>query len=154
VEYYREYFRNKGIFDNQLYPGITEMLKQLNENNCQLYIATSKPTVFAKQILQHFKIEQFFQLVIGSNLDGSRVTKSEIIGTVKELAGGLNRDETVMVGDREHDIIGAQAHNLYTIGVAYGYGSLEELKTVQPTAIAGSVAELSILLSEGINSTT
>ncbi len=149
VEYYREYFREKGMFENQLYPGITEMLKELFENNRQLYLATSKPTVFARQILQHFKIEYLFDQVVGSNLDGSRVVKPEIIGAVSELTGGLSRDETVMVGDREHDIIGAKAHELDTIAVTYGYGSLEELKSVQPTVVVSSVAELSELLLEG-----
>lgn len=146
VEYYREYFREKGIFENQLYQGIPELLSQLQSDQRRIFLATSKPTIFAEKVLDHFSIAKYFTLVIGSNLDGSRVAKTEVIEAVCKLSGGLDRKETVMVGDREQDVIGAQAHQIDTIAVAYGYGSIQELKAVKPMAIAGTVAELRNLL--------
>jgi phosphoglycolate phosphatase len=142
VEYYRDYFRDKGIYENRLYPGIAEMLVNLEQKGMQLFIATSKPTVFARRVLEHFEIDRYFKLIIGSNLDGTRVQKAEVIKAVLNEAGGLEPENTVMIGDREHDIIGAHANNLDSIAVAYGYGRLDELKAAKPSAIVHSVREL------------
>lgn len=142
VEYYRDYYRDRGIYENRLYPGITEMLIKLQQNGMQLFVATSKPTVFARKVLKHFSVDRHFKLIIGSNLDGTRVQKAEVIEAVLDEAGDLPPEATVMVGDREHDIIGARAHNLDSIAVSYGYGPLEELIAAKPSAIVHSVREL------------
>lgn len=142
VEFYRDYYRDKGIYENRLYPGITEMLIKLQQKGMQLFVATSKPTVFARRVLEHFGIDRYFKLITGSNLDGTRVLKAEVIEAVLIEAGGLQPETTVMVGDREHDIFGARAHNLDSIAVSYGYGPLEELVAAKPSAIVHSVSEL------------
>jgi phosphoglycolate phosphatase len=142
VEYYRDYYRDRGIYENRLYPGISEMLLKLQQKGMHLYVATSKPTVFARRVLEHFKVDRYFKLIAGSNLDGTRVLKAEVIAAVLIEAGGLQPEATVMVGDREHDIFGARAHNLDSIAVSYGYGSLEELIEAKPSAIVHSVSEL------------
>jgi len=146
VEHYRDYFREKGILENRLYPGIPELLRTLKEHNCQIYLATSKPTVFAERVLANFRIDSYFDEIVGSNLDGSRVLKAEVIAEVINRAGGMIAAETVMVGDRREDVIGAKAHHFDSISVSYGYASSEELAAAKPDAIAGTVAELQELL--------
>jgi phosphoglycolate phosphatase len=153
VSYYREYFREKGIFQNRLYPSVKKMLERLSAGGARLYVATSKPTVFAEKVLQLFRIESFFELVVGSNLDGTRVDKAEVIGYLLEQIKPLDKTETVMVGDREHDILGAKACGLDSIAVTYGYGSPAELSAAGPTAIARSVPELTELLLSNESST-
>ncbi len=146
VEYYREYYREKGIFENKLYPDITEMLDTLVKSGAILYVATSKPTVFAQQVLQHFNIDRFFTTIAGSNLDGTRVDKSEVIDFVLSNNGDIVKNRAVMVGDRKHDIIGARTCGLESVAVTYGYGSPTELTTAEPTFMVNSVGELSELL--------
>ena len=146
VEYYREYYREKGIFENKLYPKITEMLEALLKSGASLYVATSKPTVFALQVLQHFNIDSYFATIAGSNLDGTRVDKSEVIDFVLTNNGDIDKNRTVMVGDRKHDILGARTCGLDSIAVTYGYGSPTELTTADPTFIIYSVEELSEFL--------
>ncbi|MGM0652398.1 MAG: HAD family hydrolase [Bacillota bacterium] len=146
VEYYRDYYRDMGIFENEVYPGIPELLDNLYQSRKKIYLATSKPVFFAEKILSYFKLDHYFTTIAGSNLDGSRVEKQEVIAHVLENNKMLNIDETVMVGDRKHDIIGARTWNLNSIGVTYGYGSLEELQEAAPTLQATSVPELQELL--------
>jgi phosphoglycolate phosphatase len=146
ITYYREYFREKGIYENRTYPGIPEMLQQLRSGGARLYLATSKPTVFAEIVLKHFKIDCFFEYAAGSNLDGSRIDKAEVIDHVLGKISSLKKEETVMVGDREHDIIGAKANGLDSVAVTYGYGPPEELTAAGPTYIVHSVDQLAELL--------
>ena len=146
IAHYREYFRDKGIFDNSLYPGVKEMIESLANEGRQLFVATTKATVFAKQVLEYFKIADYFSQVVGSNLDGSHSAKAEIIETIFSLTCGLLKEETVMIGDRKYDITGAKAHQLDSIAVLYGYGTLEELEAAKPTVIVGSLQELNTLL--------
>ncbi len=148
VEHYRDYYREKGIYENRLYPSVTKMLEAFANNEAKLYIATSKPTVFAEKILKHFVIDNFFKVIAGSNLDGTRVEKKEVIGYVLNNSGRTDKSETVMIGDRKHDIRGAQAWKLDSIAVTYGYGSLDELIAAKPTYIVHSVVELSELLMQ------
>lgn len=148
VEHYRDYYREKGIYENRLYPSVTKMLEAFANNEAKLYIATSKPTVFAEKILKHFAIDNFFKVIAGSNLDGTRVEKKEVIGYVLNDSGRTDKSETVMIGDRKHDIRGAQAWKLDSIAVSYGYGSLDELIASKPTYIVHSVEELSELLMQ------
>lgn len=145
IQFYRERFKAKGMFENKLYPGIIELLMQLKEQNKILIVATSKPTVFAEQILQFFNLHSYFDLVIGSNLDGTRSTKTEIIQYILDQYPKLDRSEFIMIGDRKHDIIGATNTGIHSIGVTYGYGSIEEITPASPTYVVRSIEELSEL---------
>lgn len=127
VDVYREYFSQTGIYENRLYPGVEEMLKTLQQAGKKLMLATSKPTVFANRILEHFNISQYFTFVAGSELNGNRSAKAEVIQWALATSG-TNPRKAVMVGDRKHDIIGAIETNVDTIAVLYGYGSREELE--------------------------
>ena len=127
VDVYREYFAVKGIFENKLYDGIIEMLDQLKSSGKTIILATSKPEVYAKQILEHFEISKYFSFVSGSMLNGERVDKHDVIEHALTIAGIADRNYCVMVGDRLHDMIGGKKSQLKVIGVEYGYGSKEEL---------------------------
>lgn len=143
VQYYREYFAETGMFENTVYPGMIEGLNRLVAAGKYLAVATSKPTIYSEKILAHFKIDHFFQLIIGSNLDGTRVAKTEVIAEVmRNLPDTARNEPVVMVGDREHDIIGAKNNHIDAIGVRYGYGAQTELAAAQPKLIVASVAEL------------
>ena len=131
----------KGIYENKIYPGVKEMLKTLSSHNFQLFVATSKPTVYAIEVLRHFKIDICFKEIIGSNLDNSRTDKTEIISHIISTYG-LQASDSVMIGDRKHDIIGAKNNSMKTIGVTYGYGSIEELLSCQPDFIVNSSPEI------------
>lgn len=142
VAKYREYFADKGIFENELYDGIPAMLESLRSHGKTLLLATSKPTVFAERILVHFGIEGFFSFIGGSELDGRRSKKDEVIDYVLQENRITALDSAIMVGDREHDIIGAVKTGIQSIGVLYGYGGYDELAKAGATKIVGTVAEL------------
>lgn len=146
IGHYRERFAEVGWRENELYPGIPEMLAELHAAGTLIMVATSKPTVFAEQIVTHFGLAPFIDLVAGSNLDNTRVAKSEVIAHVLAERPGLAEREIVMVGDREHDIIGARHNGLDAIGVAYGYGGVNELRDAGASAIARTVDELGTML--------
>lgn len=137
---YREYFQEQGIFENELYPGIPELLENLSKQKRCLALATSKPTVFAQKILDYFNLSSYFPLVVGSNLDGSQVEKHEVIARVLSLIDSLA--PTLMVGDRKYDILAAKGLGIEALGVGYGYGSWEELVAAEPHYLAASVTEL------------
>lgn len=146
VGYYREYFTKAGMFENAVYPGIKDMLALLVEQGKQLIIATSKPTVYSEQIIEHFGLTQFFQSIVGSNLDGSRIHKDEVIAYSLAELSHVEREKIVMVGDRMHDIVGAQKNGIDVIAVKYGYGTAVELQTAKPTYIVSTVNELAEIL--------
>lgn len=143
VEIYREYFSTKGIYENNVYPGIEEMLKFLKDNGIGVYLATSKPEVFAKKILKHFGLERYFDDAVGSELNGERVEKADVIECV--LARHNLRD-AIMVGDRSYDICGAKKNGIPSVGVLYGYGSRKEFEDAGTDYIAETVEELQKLL--------
>ena len=146
---YRARFSTVGLFENDLYDGIPELLKALKENNRKLALASSKPRVFVEKILDHFGISQYFDVIMGSELDGTRENKSEIIAEclrLFELDPSGDLSETVMVGDRKYDIEAANAAGLPNIAVSYGYGSEEELSKAGAMVIAGTVKELENIL--------
>ncbi|MEW9673042.1 HAD family hydrolase [Ammoniphilus sp. 3BR4] len=152
TSYYRERFKDKGMFENKLFPGIPELLKELKEHQKILVVATSKPTVFAEQILEYFSIDKYFDLIVGSHLDGTRTSKTEIIQFIFDKLKEHKRDGFIMIGDRKYDIIGANNTGIDSIGVTYGYGSLEELKHYNPTFIANSVNQIKdILIKNPVN---
>jgi len=146
VAYYREYYSERGIYENAVYPGITAMLKRLREQGRDLAVATSKPTFFAEQVLKHFKLDGFFTVVAGSNLDGTRTDKTEVIRFALQQLPSPLPGRTVMVGDRKYDVSGARNCGIDAIAVTYGYGSPAELAQASPTYLARSVEELSRLL--------
>jgi phosphoglycolate phosphatase len=146
VEYYREYYSATGIYENAVYPGIPELLEQLKAQGKTITVATSKPTFFAEKVLAHFNLSAYFTLVAGSNLDGTRTVKAEIINYVMQKLPNFPKQSMVMIGDRKHDVIGAQCTGIDSIAVTYGYGSLEELTNAAPTYLVHSVKELKSLL--------
>jgi len=123
---YRERFAAQGMFENSLYPGISEALEQLEDDGLLLFVATSKPTVFAESIVEHFGMARFFRAVYGSELNGLNADKRDLLAHVLR-AESLASIDTVMVGDRAHDVLGARANGLFSVGVLWGYGSREEL---------------------------
>ncbi|MCO8113191.1 HAD family hydrolase [Acinetobacter lwoffii] len=128
---YRERFAVKGLYENHVFEGVTETLAELKRRGYRLFVATAKPTVYAKQILEHFDLAQYFTDIYGSELNGERTNKAELIQYILEQQK-LQADQCLMVGDREHDIFGARQNGIDTIAVNYGYGSQEELALAQP----------------------
>lgn len=145
VDFYREYFSTSGMYENVVYPRIPDLLADLKSKRKELIVATSKPTVFANQILNAFYLDQYFTTVIGSHLDGTRTSKTEIIAYALSSLGEPKENRAVMVGDRQHDIIGAQGNAIDSIAVTYGYGSLLELQRANPTYLAHVVEEIGTL---------
>lgn len=125
-----------------MYEGIPELLKNLKSAGKTLIVATSKPTVFAEKILEHFGLSEYFSLTVGSELDGTRSKKDEVIAHALKKAGIKSTAECVMIGDREHDVFGALKNNIDSIGVLYGYGSRAELMSAGAVYIAASVREI------------
>ena len=146
IELYRERFKEKGMFENVLYPNISPLLNSLKEKGYTLVIATSKPTIFAEEILKYFEIHHYFECIVGSNLDGTRSSKTEIIQYILNKYKNYKHSDFVIIGDRKHDIIGANNSGIDSVGVTYGYGSLEELQSSKPTYIAESVEQLREIL--------
>ncbi len=144
VEYYREYFAPTGKFENVVYDGIPEMLDTLKKAGFTLAVATSKPEVFAKDILEHFDLEKYFDFVGGALLNG-RTDKAEVITYVLENLKA-QKAEVIMIGDREHDIIGATKNGIDSIGVLYGYGDMEEHRKAGAGKIVETVEELGAYL--------
>jgi len=139
---YREYYADKGIYENDLYDGIIEVLDKLKQNGKTIILATSKPEVYAKQILEYFKIDKYFNFVAGSDLDETRVKKGDVIKYALEGAKISNLSKVIMVGDREHDIIGAKENDIKSIGVLYGFGDVIELTQARAEYIANNTNEL------------
>ncbi len=128
---YRERFASIGLYENELYPHVAEGLAKLTNAGYQLYLATSKPHIYARRILEHFEIDQYFTAIHGSELSGARTNKAELIAYIVQQAQ-LDPQHCVMIGDRQFDIIGAKQNSICSIAVSYGYGSLAELKQAQP----------------------
>lgn len=141
VEKYREYFKDKGIFENELYPGMEHLLKTITEQGGKIVLATSKPEVFAKRILEYFQISEYFTFAAGSTLDTTRNKKADVIRYALDTLG-ITPEEAVMIGDREHDVIGAKKNGMECIGVLFGYGDREELENAGADVIVETVEEL------------
>lgn len=150
IVYYRERFATIGIFENEIYPGIAQMLAELQQAGRHLAVASSKPTVYVEKILEHFGIRQYFEVVVGSELDGRRSRKEEVVEEALRqlLHDNLEecRQEIVMVGDRKYDIEGARMYQIRTIGVAFGYAADGELEAAGADVVVKTVEELSSLL--------
>ena len=135
--YYREYFSERGIFENEVYPHIPEMLAALRAAGARLFMASSKPEPYCERIAAHFGLDGYFDGIVGSLLNETRTKKEEVIAYA--LAHyGLNREETLMIGDRRHDVEGAALNGLACAGVLFGYGSEEELTKAGACALPES----------------
>lgn len=150
VAYFREYFSVKGLFENRLYPGVPELLNDLQSNGKKLILATSKATVFAQQILDHFDISKHFHFVAGSNYDLTRIEKSNIISYAISRLDGCQNSEIVMVGDHPDDIYGAHENHIDSVGVTYGYGKRVDLESAKPMYLVHSIEELKSLILHGL----
>lgn len=156
VEKYRERFRDTGIFENRLYDGIPQMLRTLNSKGMFLAVASSKPTVFVERILEHFGIRSYFKVVVGSELNGTRTEKNEVVEeALRQLFGDapVEKNKVYMIGDRRFDIEGAKAQGVDSVGVTYGYGGMEELREARADYIVRSVEELQRFLLRGTEDT-
>ncbi len=154
VAKYRERFENIGIFENEVYAGIPQMLRTLKAKGLHLAVASSKPTVFVERILKHFQLEQYFEVVVGSELDGTRVKKEEVVQeALRQLFKDkpIQREKVYMIGDRKFDVEGAKAMHVDSVAVTYGYGSIEELKEAHADYIVRSVEELQRFLLRGVD---
>ena len=140
VEVFREYYNVAGIFENSVYPGIPELLESLCAAGKTLMLATSKPQTAAERVLSHFGLRQHFRYVTGATADSSLVKKADIIAHVLRTAG-LRGEQVLMVGDREHDVLGAKENGMACLGVLWGYGSREELESAGAVGIAKSAEE-------------
>lgn len=128
---YRERFAVTGLFENHVFDDVDATLSTLKNKGYRLFLATAKPEVYARQILEHFNLLQYFEYPYGSELNGERTNKGDLIAYILEQEQ-LNPEECLMVGDREHDIFGARKHGIETIAVEYGYGDAAELDAAQP----------------------
>lgn len=145
VEYYREYYRPRGIFEVKIYEGIPELLKRLKDAGGELILATSKPIVFANMILEKFDLKKYFADTFGSELDGRRVKKGDVIAYALENYP-IDVSSAIMVGDRFHDIEGAHEHGIPCAAVTFGYGSQEEFKEHGADFIVHNIYELEQIL--------
>lgn len=141
VDYYREYFTPKGIYENRLYDGIPEALDRLIGKGYTLAVASSKPEVYVMQILEHFSIADRFAVVVGSELNGDRTDKAEVVA---EALARLEAqpEECCMIGDRLHDIVGAHKCGMLAAGVLWGYGSREEFDRASADAVFETIEQM------------
>ncbi|UCC11170.1 MAG: HAD family hydrolase [candidate division WOR-3 bacterium] len=146
VAYYREYFSDKGLYENEVFPGIPRLLEELAAQRVCMVCATSKPTPYARRILEHFRLSQFLEFVIGSNMDLTRTDKKQIVHDVLEKLQMRAKEKAIMIGDRREDVEGARANSIDAIGVTYGYGSEAEIRNAHADYLVRSVEELGSLL--------
>lgn len=148
IRKYREYFNEKGWKENKVYPGIPQMLENLQAAGYELITATSKPEVFAVRIMKHFGLDGYFQMIGGADLDETRVKKADVIRYVMDRRGIGEKDHALMIGDRKHDVLGAREAGLECAAVLFGYGSREELESAKACYLAESVEDLERYLLE------
>lgn len=141
VALYRERFAVTGMYENRVYSGVPEMLAELRAQSCNLFVATAKVTFYARKILEHFELDSHFTAIQGSELDGRFEDKAHLVA---ELVAqhNLTPSETLMVGDRRHDIVAARKNGVRSLGVTYGYGSRDELAAAGADYIVDSPAEV------------
>lgn len=146
VSKYRELYSESGIFQNKVYEGVEELLRLLKDKGYRLAVASSKPEVFVKKIIEKYGISQYFEIAVGSELNGERSNKAEVIFEALRQLKIEDKSEVVMVGDREHDIIGAKKNNIKSVGVCFGYGEKKELEEAGADFIAKDIDELKNIL--------
>jgi len=149
IVYYREYFSVKGLYENEVYEGIHELLTELKARKKKLILATSKPEEFAVKILKHFQLYEYFDVAAGASMDSSRSKKADVIAYALERSQVTDLSEAIMVGDREQDVSGAKQVGLKSIGVLFGYGDYEELSKAGADYIAANVQDILKFIEEG-----
>lgn len=142
IEAYREYYKDKGIFECYVYDGIEEVLKKMKEAGKKVLVATSKPEIFAKRILEHFSLASYFDCIAGMALNGERGTKAEVIAYAFEENNITDLSKVLMIGDREYDVIGAHKIGVNCLGILYGFGSREEFKNVNADYVEEEVKDI------------
>jgi len=142
VKYYREYYHDKGIYENRVYDGLEEVLKKINEAGKQAIVATSKPEKYAKIIMDHFHLTKYFACVAGMEMDGGRGTKAQVITYALEKNDITDKSKVLMIGDREHDVIGAHENGLDCLGILYGFGSRKEFEEAGADYIRENVEDI------------
>lgn len=142
VKLYREYYETTGLYENAVYDGIPEFLRALKEKGKTVILATSKPEKFARLILEHFNLIQYFDYAAGATIDETRNKKDAVIAYALKECNITDKSLAVMVGDRHHDIFGAKQNGISCVGVLYGFGSLEELTAAGADYIAENIDEL------------
>ena len=147
ISYYREYFAPKGLYENTVYKGIEDMLGFLADKGVKLIVATSKPEKYARAIIAHFALDRYFDDIIGATMDEKRNTKDAVIAYAIEKCKIVPQN-AIMVGDRLHDVLGAKANGMRSIGVLYGFGSYKELSDAGADMIVKDVEQLKKTLSE------
>ena len=145
VRLYREYFTAGGMFENSVYPGIPAALEKLRAAGFRLAVATSKPELFSRQIIGHFSLDGYFEAVCGAAMDESRTEKADVIRYALDTLG-VKAEESLMVGDREHDVLGAKAVGVSCLGVLWGYGGREELEKAGAAALVDTPADMAELI--------
>ena len=146
VELYRVRYNTVGLFENFPYPGIREILETLKAQGHRLFVATSKPEEMSVRILEHFDLAKYFEIIAGATLDRSRLEKSDVIAYLLQQAGST--ENCIMIGDTVFDVVGAAAHGIPTIGVAWGYGNVKDMKKAGAVAIADTPDHLLKLLNK------
>ena len=145
IFHYRKRFSECGMYENVVYPEVIGSLRRIRKAGARVFLATSKPKVFAKQILDHFDLSPFFDAVYGSELDGRLSDKSELVAHILDTES-LDPKMTLIVGDRSHDIIGGKKNYIMTAAVSYGYGSREELTSFKPDFIFDTISDLAAFI--------
>ena len=145
IDVFRSRYRTVGKFENFPYPGIREALQTLQEQGHRLFVATSKPEVLAKEVLEHFDLARYFEQIAGATLDGSRSHKADVITYLLGLTGDVG--QTVMVGDTAFDVLGAAEHGIPTLGVSWGYGEVADMQKAGAISIAHTVEEMVDLIN-------
>jgi phosphoglycolate phosphatase len=141
IGYYRERYETVGLFENEVYPGIPELLQQLQDDGYPLYVVTSKPTVYADRIIRHFGLDRFFIEVYGPELDGRFDEKRELVEFIL-CERCLDPRHTIMIGDRARDVESGRTNGTRTIGVTYGFGSIAEITAARPDEICHRPGEI------------
>ncbi len=150
---YRERYVAVGIFENAVYPDVQGALELLRRRGARLFVATSKPQVFAQRILEHFEMNHYFDAIYGSELDGQRTDKIDLIAHVL-VKSHLHPMHTVMIGDRHHDVVGAITNGVGAVGVLWGYGSREELLSAGAQMLLDAPSELGSMIFHNAQPTT
>jgi len=141
ISLYRERYSNIGLFENEIYEGILESLDQIACKAESIHVVTSKPTVFSERIIEHFNLDQYINVVFGSNLDGTLSDKTELLDHVLE-SQDISPKDAIMIGDRRFDMIGAKNHGISALGALWGYGSKEELENAGADGLCAHPKEI------------
>jgi phosphoglycolate phosphatase len=149
VQYYREYFKDKGIYENMVYDGVAELLAALKREKKTIILATSKPQEFAIRILDYFDLSKYFDSIVGATMDGSRSEKADVIRYALETNKITDLSQALMIGDRKYDIIGANKNDIASVGVLFGYGSRAELEAAGANYIVENPLEIAHFVLQG-----